>query len=441
MTIDLKLKDGLWCSTSSTCQFNLGGMFATTSVRQLLFDGFSEPSILKYINNRYESHGIKILCRENQYDYCGVEVLSCNDKGITLYLPNGNTKNFTFGITPNEEYFAPYFVITAMGEMVWPFASDNTTATYAAFVMLNETVYKIPNPHFAMYPAWTSTDVDFIKFYQCKKRTLGGTFLDFKDCVDTLHTGRDNYLNTLDIIKYHGNSSINHLSSDNVINGSTVNNQFQMYLWEGFQSYPYSYLFRTAGTDVLTLKYPVIFDKLHGYRFQLSQNAFTYSWEKVVSLSFPVRDSFVRSFNISKSLATNLELFVEWTDTWDPFRQIGVPTDSYGMPYDIPVGMASITSFAGFPVFIGTPHGYGNELWGGLEYGTVAGYDSNQYAQWSFINYDSVTGKALRSAFRQQVILDRNQSPIFLNLIFLRLFCWFVYLFVYFFCFCLYRFI
>ena len=90
MTIDLKLKKGLWCSNVDNCQFESGGMFTTTTVKQLLFQGFSDPSILSYLNSKHVHHKVRFSCRENGYDHCGKELLRCNEKGIFMSLPNSS---------------------------------------------------------------------------------------------------------------------------------------------------------------------------------------------------------------------------------------------------------------------------------------------------------------------------------------------------------------
>lgn len=58
-----------------------------------------------------------------------------------------------------------------------------------------------------------------------------------------------------------------------------------------------------------------------------------------------------------------------------------------------------------------TPNSYGNLLWGGIEYTFVSGTTQNRYSQRTFIDYDPVTGKAIRSATRQQVSVAREVFP------------------------------
>ncbi len=51
----------------------------------------------------------------------------------------------------------------------------------------------------------------------------------------------------------------------------------------------------------------------------------------------------------------------------------------------------------------GTPHQYGNEIWGGIEFSHVTGSEDAKESQRTYIDYDPVTGRAIRSALRQQV--------------------------------------
>ena len=63
-------------------------------------------------------------------------------------------------------------------------------------------------------------------------------------------------------------------------------------------------------------------------------------------------------------------------------------------------------NLVGFPCYISTPNNYGNQLWGGLEYlQTVGGVPlaTTLTSQNTFVDYEPVTGRALRTAFRHQI--------------------------------------
>ena len=51
----------------------------------------------------------------------------------------------------------------------------------------------------------------------------------------------------------------------------------------------------------------------------------------------------------------------------------------------------------------GTPHQYGNEIWGGIEFSHITGTVDAKESQRTYVDYDPVTGRAIRSALRQQV--------------------------------------
>lgn len=50
-----------------------------------------------------------------------------------------------------------------------------------------------------------------------------------------------------------------------------------------------------------------------------------------------------------------------------------------------------------------TPNSYGNKAWGGIEYSFLSGTMQNNEAQRTYVDYDPVTGRAMRSVLRQQV--------------------------------------
>jgi len=63
-------------------------MFATTTVRKLLFNGYTEPSVLKYLNLKLENSSIRFECREKPYDICGEQLYDCMTPGLMLILPH-----------------------------------------------------------------------------------------------------------------------------------------------------------------------------------------------------------------------------------------------------------------------------------------------------------------------------------------------------------------
>ena len=123
---------------------------------------------------------------------------------------------------------------------------------------------------------------------------------------------------------------------------------------------------------------------------------------KNLDLSIPLSESRDGS-NVTKSLLVHARRFIEDVSTWDNLRALGTPVDTYGMAYVTPKGMASLEKLAGFPIFAGTPNNWGNEQWGGLEWQMVTGLKARGATERTFIDYEPVTGRGLRTALRQQV--------------------------------------
>jgi hypothetical protein len=61
----------------------------------------------------------------------------------------------------------------------------------------------------------------------------------------------------------------------------------------------------------------------------------------------------------------------------------------------------------------GTPHSYGNEVWGGIEYSFVTGTTRRPEGQRTYTDYDPVTGRSIRAAVRQQINIRIEAGPMF----------------------------
>jgi hypothetical protein len=103
----------------ASCDYEDGGLFTTTTVRKLLFEGFTDPSLLRFFNLLYEKDGISFECAHQPFDLCGNRNYYCDDSGVNLVLPNNKGKKLLrYGkeYLPFDEYFAPNFEITEMGK-------------------------------------------------------------------------------------------------------------------------------------------------------------------------------------------------------------------------------------------------------------------------------------------------------------------------------------
>jgi len=417
LTTDLRIKAGLWCPTFVGCHYAWGGMFTTARVREILFQGFTEPSVLRYLNMKHESDGIKFECAENSVGDCGKELLRCNHMGIIMTLPGGLQRAISYAGNQKDEYFAPYLdIVAGTNEMIWEYSMNETAREYAQATKYganSKTIVQVRNPYWTAYPAWNTNDVEFQKYFQCQKRTLGGLPGKFRSCFDTLNTGRLNLNDSRNQVTFFGNDTLYFFDEGMNVNGSTYM-AHPMYLWDGFLTYNYSYKGVKAGTRNLEMQRPRVFIKLHSISLELNQNMFIYDWQKNIMQEIPISDTYTgRSYN--RTLIMPVRRFVEWEESWAPLGQLGSPKDSYGMKYIIPRDMASLERLAGFPIFAGTPHAYGNKLWGGTEYGHVQGYSPRAQSQRTFIDYDPITGRSMRQVVRQQINIRIEKGPLYPN--------------------------
>jgi hypothetical protein len=260
-------------------------------------------------------------------------------------------------VTPSEEYFAPHFVVTEDGDMLWPLSSNSTQRQEALDRMSTGRHTVVTNPFFAVYPAQNNpNETAFNKYYQCQKRLFFGPPNLFDSCFDTLFTGRDTLSKILGIKALHGNETVYEYSNGTAVHGSVANNQFPPHLWSGFNAYPYSYLGKTAGANYMSMVAPEIYNKYHAIRYKLYQKTLLFEFQRDIELSMPPPTGPTSSFSPSQSI--NLRRFVEDFDSWKEYRALGSPKDSFGMPHKIPIGMSSLQRFADFPVYLGAAHYY-----------------------------------------------------------------------------------
>jgi hypothetical protein len=353
LVLKLMLVEGLWCEREANCMFTLGGMFTTTSVRKLMFNGYTEPSVLKFMDLKYANASVGFQCEVDPFDQCGVQTFQCPTPGVNMVLPNGEAKLLRYGNTSNDEYFAPYFVVTEDSELLWPHAADKQVAAYGRRKMHSGEVRytKVRNPHWAAYPAWTADDVVFNKHYQCQRRLMSGEPDLFESCLDTLYTGRDEINRTLSLKTMHGNTTIFPFEKGFAVNGSSVANQLQPSLWEGFKTYPYSYQGLSAGVESMSKSFLTLFNKMHAMSFSLYQTSLIFALQREFELTLPLKTSITNDFSPVQVLP--IRRFVEDADTWMAYKNLAVPNDSYTMPYLIPIGMASLERYANFPLYAG----------------------------------------------------------------------------------------
>lgn len=371
------LQYGLWCKSPTECGFDYGGMFVNATVQEILFDGFTDASVLYFLQKEYGDKGVNFECVSDAYDVCGVKNYRCNNyDGIYMVLTNTQEKyHISYSTTPRDEYFTPHYVVQqSTSQLLWPFSSNATLAAADQMQMLMaesiDDILIIPNPFWTAYPSWDSNHSDFLKFYQCSKRMFGGMPGVFYSCDQTILSGTDGKAeNVLQLHSFYGNKTIQAFNDDiasNIsfpegidVNGSTVNQQYTPYYWSGFYYYPYSYLGLSQGVNYTTMKNPLIFSKDAVMSLALTQSPliFKYNREFAVQIPFTTGSADV-SENNPKHVFANVRRFVEHVSSWQPYRTLASPKDSYGMGYNIPVGMASLQRYADFPVFVGKYLGF-----------------------------------------------------------------------------------
>eukprot|EP00602_Paraphysomonas_sp_CaronLab_P005233 CAMPEP_0185037540 /NCGR_PEP_ID=MMETSP1103-20130426/32098_1 /TAXON_ID=36769 /ORGANISM="Paraphysomonas bandaiensis, Strain Caron Lab Isolate" /LENGTH=1227 /DNA_ID=CAMNT_0027575557 /DNA_START=401 /DNA_END=4084 /DNA_ORIENTATION=- len=398
LVIEIVLKLGLWCPNYDNCEFERSGLFTTVQVKNLLFEGYADASVNKYLSVKHKADNISFECVENPYDECGIQNFHCNKAGIQLTLPN-DTIILNYGGIPFEKFFVERFFIY-QGRFIWPYDKNDTVASAGQEIVAThrDEVFTMINPYFTLYPAWDADDYEFTKFYQCQGRFLYGSPGFYPSCIDTVNSGKKDINEIMNLIEYRGNDTMYYFDTGMVVNGST-SMQLRPFLWDGFQDYPYSYRGTVEGPDFDTLTGAAIFNRVHSFRLILGQSLLE-PWDRFQTITSPFRSAYEE--NATSPGVIIGRRYLEEPYSWNILGTLGTPKDSYGMPYEIPTGMASLARLAGFPVYIGTPHNYGNYDWGGFEYLHVTGLDiTEQRAHRSFLDYDPITGKILRMAQRQ----------------------------------------
>lgn len=400
LVIEIVLKLGLWCPDYDNCEFDRSGLFTTIPVQKLLFEGFADAGVLKYLHNKYHTKGVHFECANAPYDECGVQSFFCDAHGINMGVGN-ETLLLQYGNTSKEKYFVERFYVSK-GTLIWPYDKDvNVSADARAIIAAdtNNEIFTIINPFFTFFPAWESGDEEFQIFYQCQGRYLFGPPELFNSCSSAVETGTDKISNLKHLLYYNGNETVDIIGAG-INTSGTIDLQLEAYRWDGFRNYPYTVDFVTKGPDFENLVKPVMFNRIQALRLELDQDTLE-TFDRQMEITTPFRWAF--EVNTTSSLGLPARRFLESAATWSPLQNLGTPTDSFGMPYKIPAGMSSLLHMSGGPYFIGTPHSYGNEEWGGKEYLHVVGMNPQRQVHKTFIDYDTITGKMLRVASRQQV--------------------------------------
>ena len=203
LTVTLEEQRGLVCASPSTCDFTSGGLFITTTVRELLFEGFTDPLVLKYLNLKHAQDNISFACVDSAFasspsGSCTKSTYSCGKEGVRLLWSN-KSLDLVYGITDNNVFFSPYFYRSQ---------DSNEMLTF-----MTQASIKVMNPVFALHPAWNSNDTNFLKLYQCKGNIIYSDDGVFPKCSSRVDSGLRDFRSIGEIETFHGNGSISYLQN------------------------------------------------------------------------------------------------------------------------------------------------------------------------------------------------------------------------------------
>eukprot|EP01041_Mallomonas_annulata_P000638 gene638-1231_t len=269
----------------------------------------------------------------------------------------------------------------------------------------------------AAYPGLNNNnDIDFNKYMQCQKRLYGGLSNLFTSCDDTVETGTQQLSQVKNIRKFHGNSTIQYSNISFDVEGYT-NRQFYPHLWKGFKTYPYVYDLLLSGEGFDSTSILSLFSKEHLLKLQLTQHDLSETYKSFdLKYPLPTTSGGGSTDDLSSAIGiVNVRRLADAASTYDYMASFSAPKDAYGMGYTVPKGMVSLQQLAGFPIFAGTPHHFGNQKWGGFEFREFTGLSPKADTQMSYVDYDPVSGRSFRTAFRQQVNIRVEKGPILRN--------------------------
>uniref|UniRef100_A0A7S1XWL1 Uncharacterized protein n=2 Tax=Phaeomonas parva TaxID=124430 RepID=A0A7S1XWL1_9STRA len=396
----------LICLDTGDCDYMRGGLYTNQKVRNILFDGYVDPVVLRIVNTELLAHDLQMVCNHDRTlgtsDFCvPIADNDCTDLGINITVRSTGEHVYTFSRTENPHaWFANEFTVDVLGDR-------NVT---------------VRNPAFALHRGGLSKNITFQKKMDCDSQYMHSTSAVFSGCETRVHTGRGD-LDRINKYEFFKGNSTMEVTANGRVHISTLELeaagqgrdapyfglQFKPFLWEGFASYPYSYLLRDAGNDNLGEEDITMYYPEHLLRLNMVRHIPTVV-EPQPALEYPVRFAFVR--NESRELSVRLNRFVASEDAWRGYFDVAGNdmTDLYGMPYQLPIGMAPTRALNGIGSFVSTPHHYGNAEWGGVEYIQFKGLDPEERAHKTFVDVDPVSGRPFRTATRLQhnVRVERN---------------------------------
>lgn len=444
----------IFCDNPESCNYASGAMFVTHTVRRILFEGYVDRLSVKLLNHQLAPHNLTVRCiNRSALDYTelcypvenvecselGFEIVSATAPGVAQFSRNGSRA---------FEWYMPEIAIN-LENLSIPLGAVHEEGAISA-----ERALIVKNPAFAIYPGkLLSPKIDsdalresrqaepaavqddavvrFHKANDCVHRLLGGPRL-WRSCDITLDTGKRELVDVRRIVDWRGNttlSSVPEYAADLPLSaGILLGDDFQLEPlgWEGFKWYNYSYkFFRFAGLDFRGNGSTIIVDPdillVHELVRQSEDdldigmadvaNDFYVEWptRRVAGASNYSRRAWIRGNRYETSRAT-----------FDAarFRASDRLSDTRGMSYTVPVGMASLQILSGTPLFLSLPHFFGNAMWNGEEFSEVTfDTDEDRRLHSYYIDVEPITGQAIRDARRYQYSYRVERDALYPDII------------------------
>ncbi|CAM9701007.1 unnamed protein product, partial [Chrysoparadoxa australica] len=216
----LVLKDeGLICEDPAACDYARGGFFTTRLARDVLFDGYTDPLVMKLLNRRYAGRQLTIQCNERA-------VKGFTEQCETIYEDDCSQSGF-------QVLHPDHGIIMRVNR------DEARHLWHSVELSLPHNLGSISNPAFAVFPGQTWANETFQKQRSCEKRTLSGPGGLWNSCETVVETGREHSMNISNHLSFYGNTTISAtVGGDSMleVSGGDIL-QAQANKWEGFDEY------------------------------------------------------------------------------------------------------------------------------------------------------------------------------------------------------------
>ena len=405
----------------------------SSQARDILFEGYTDPFAIKVMNTQFnmENRGFKIVCNnevEISYSFKCKPIYDpqCGEEGFSIiHETHGVLKNMTrntvdwylpeieldggFGTIENP-VFAAY-----SGALFKDKALEHPNATTTS-----RTVAAAKSGSASAKANFNATENEkWQKKRNCMKRYLSGPKSLYPNCTITMETGRGDLERLGRIVNYYGNGTLvvhggNSMKVDgNFLSESDYNNFYPL-SWEAYRAFSLHYKNRLSGLDYKGNETLSVFVGEEMIQF-LVPNVEEWDGKNPTHLKWPPRYMFLDN-STQESMVYALRYEVS-KESWDPNRYMNFSVheperDYYGMPFKLPEGMSSTKAQSGFATTIGTPHHYGNQLWGGSDWNQIKGINPEDKKHKFYFDLEPISGNVLRIAKRLQVNLRVERGPL-----------------------------